>query len=556
MGEFFISYNSNDREWAEWIAWTLEESGYSVVIQAWDFRPGQNFTLKMSRAISANSRTVAVLSQSYLDATFTHPEWAGAFANDPLGAQRKLIPVRVGDCKPEGLLQTVIYIDLVGLTEAAAKAALLDGMHDRAKPAARPKFPGVPATTSLKPPPPFPGPSEGVPPAEVQPPPESIERSPVEASTAVEEETSEIQGEAHVERRYNIVLMGKTGVGKSALVNYLAGRPVVKVGIGKPVTKPGFHKREFDFHGIPATLFDSGGIELKDPEAWRRELRKELNMRGTDRPAEEWFHTIFYCVAASGSRIEDFEIEAIEAFLSENYRVVIVLTKADMVSMSKTKVLAGAIAKAIGGDVPIVDVCSERSERRDGTWEEPSGIDELRKVITDGFRASITGRLPDRCVKLLRRLVRRWQSEQRAYIAKHLTANNGALVFATLEQRHRKLIDDLSGRRAEQMLHDEVRRTLELYDVLAENIGTIDFKPMVQRRGRALKKLDVPAFAQSGGRLKRWANEYLGLFDKELRDADSASLTRFVEDVGDSLRDSIERWRPSIRKQVDRAAER
>jgi TIR domain len=32
--DFFISYNKADLQWAEWIAWTLEESGYIVVIQA------------------------------------------------------------------------------------------------------------------------------------------------------------------------------------------------------------------------------------------------------------------------------------------------------------------------------------------------------------------------------------------------------------------------------------------------------------------------------------------------------------------------------------------
>jgi TIR domain len=30
---FFISYNSADRRWAEWIAWQLEEEGYLTVIQ-------------------------------------------------------------------------------------------------------------------------------------------------------------------------------------------------------------------------------------------------------------------------------------------------------------------------------------------------------------------------------------------------------------------------------------------------------------------------------------------------------------------------------------------
>ena len=37
---FFISYTGADRVWAEWIAWQVEEAGYQVKIQAWDFSPG------------------------------------------------------------------------------------------------------------------------------------------------------------------------------------------------------------------------------------------------------------------------------------------------------------------------------------------------------------------------------------------------------------------------------------------------------------------------------------------------------------------------------------
>jgi TIR domain len=37
--DFFVSYTAADQEWAEWIAWQLEEAGYRTVLQAWDFRP-------------------------------------------------------------------------------------------------------------------------------------------------------------------------------------------------------------------------------------------------------------------------------------------------------------------------------------------------------------------------------------------------------------------------------------------------------------------------------------------------------------------------------------
>ena len=48
--DFFISYNSADRTWAEWIAWHLEAAGYTTVLQAWDFVPGSNFVVEMDNA--------------------------------------------------------------------------------------------------------------------------------------------------------------------------------------------------------------------------------------------------------------------------------------------------------------------------------------------------------------------------------------------------------------------------------------------------------------------------------------------------------------------------
>jgi hypothetical protein len=140
--DFFVSYNSADRAWAEWIAWQLEESGFRVIVQAWDFRPGSNFVLEMDRAAKAADRTIAVLSPDYLEASFPQPEWAEPLANDPEGLRRALVPVRVRECQPAGLLSQVVYIDLVGLDEDAARGALLDGLEQRGKPEQPPAFPG------------------------------------------------------------------------------------------------------------------------------------------------------------------------------------------------------------------------------------------------------------------------------------------------------------------------------------------------------------------------------------------------------------------------------
>jgi len=144
MKDFFISYNKADLKWAEWIAWTLEEAGYTTLFQAWDFRPGRNFVLEMHRASEGCRRTLLVLSTDYLASLFTQPEWAAAFANDPTGEKRAMIPVRVRPCELPGLLRTVIHCDLIGLSRSEALDVLIGAVSaaERAKPAKEPHFPG------------------------------------------------------------------------------------------------------------------------------------------------------------------------------------------------------------------------------------------------------------------------------------------------------------------------------------------------------------------------------------------------------------------------------
>ena len=150
--DFFISYSNNDEKWAEWIAWQLEEAGYTTDIQAWDFAPGSDFVKKMHDATINAERTIAVLSNDYLESAFAQAEWGVAFSRDPKGEKGILVPVRVGECSPEGLLRSRVYIDLVGLTPAVAKNKLLKGigqdrtrpvLESRQKPDKKPKFPGT-----------------------------------------------------------------------------------------------------------------------------------------------------------------------------------------------------------------------------------------------------------------------------------------------------------------------------------------------------------------------------------------------------------------------------
>jgi len=124
--DFFISYHNADLAWAEWIAWQLEEAGYSTFLQSWDLEVGSNFVTEIDRAMKQSARTISVLTPDYLSSEFRGHEWAATLARDPTGEQRRLVPVRVRESELTGIWRSLVYIDLVGLSEQEASPRLVD----------------------------------------------------------------------------------------------------------------------------------------------------------------------------------------------------------------------------------------------------------------------------------------------------------------------------------------------------------------------------------------------------------------------------------------------
>jgi hypothetical protein len=146
--DFFVSFNRADRAWATWIAWVLEEAGYSVWFQDWDFRG--NFVEHMNRAHAQAHRTLAVLSDHYFGSDFTLAEWSARLAQDPAAREDRLVPVKVGPLTGEWIGHPLVYADLTGCGEEEAQGRLLGRVKKaldagyRDKPPTRPGFPGGP----------------------------------------------------------------------------------------------------------------------------------------------------------------------------------------------------------------------------------------------------------------------------------------------------------------------------------------------------------------------------------------------------------------------------
>ncbi|MBU3134709.1 50S ribosome-binding GTPase [Clostridium gasigenes] len=125
----------------------------------------------------------------------------------------------------------------------------------------------------------------------------------------------------------NIMLIGKTGVGKSTLINNIFRENLAETGIGKPVTK---HLKKITKEGVPINLYDSRGLELNPlvQKSVRDDINAEIDRihKSRDINSENLIHIVWYCINAASNRIEEFEIEWIKE-LSGKIPVIIVLTQ-------------------------------------------------------------------------------------------------------------------------------------------------------------------------------------------------------------------------------------
>lgn len=123
--------------------------------------------------------------------------------------------------------------------------------------------------------------------------------------------------------RFNLAVVGGTGVGKSSLVNAIFGRDLAKVGRGLPVTE-GVHYYSDDALGV----WDFEGFEIGSPKSPADSLRAHLQIVASKPPTEQ-ISVVWFCVNSTADRLTHADIEMIRELGSAGLPVVLVLTKVD-----------------------------------------------------------------------------------------------------------------------------------------------------------------------------------------------------------------------------------
>ena len=136
--DIYLSHVPEDQTWADWISAVLTREGFSVSLAGHGALAGGNAKEEAERAVASASRTIAVVSASYLRSPQAKGVWNAVSVNDPGGISRRLIPVRVGEVRVTTPFAERTIVDLTRRDATQATEDLLQALGRQPRPADHP----------------------------------------------------------------------------------------------------------------------------------------------------------------------------------------------------------------------------------------------------------------------------------------------------------------------------------------------------------------------------------------------------------------------------------
>lgn len=166
--------------------------------------------------------------------------------------------------------------------------------------------------------------------------------------------------------KVNIIVAGRTGAGKSTLVNAIFGTEFAETAMGRPVTRHAtWHERD----GHPLRILDTKGLETSEYAATWKTLQDEITKGRNSPDPSNLIHIGWVCVQEPGLRFEDAERKLVEALKNQKIPTIVVLTKHGLFPEFREKV--AELADKADAIVPV------RARPMLPGFPDVSGLEEL-----------------------------------------------------------------------------------------------------------------------------------------------------------------------------------
>jgi uncharacterized protein (DUF697 family) len=142
-------------------------------------------------------------------------------------------------------------------------------------------------------------------------------------ASIINEQLKQLKEAVRKRGRINLLVAGKTGVGKSTLINAVFQGNFASTGHGKPATK---NTRKIKKKGVPLHIFDTRGLELDRFLESLEELEELICGLSQSEDPNDHIHCAWLCISEDGRRVEDAEISLLN-LLAKHIPVVVVITK-------------------------------------------------------------------------------------------------------------------------------------------------------------------------------------------------------------------------------------
>ena len=184
----------------------------------------------------------------------------------------------------------------------------------------------------------------------------------------------------------NIIVAGKTGVGKSTLINAVFKEKLAETGMGKPVTT---HTRKIRKKGVPLEIYDTRGFELgKNVQMEiKNEVMDTINKGLATKDINKTIHCIWYCINTASNRIEPEEIEWLRELSKDNQitQVPIIVVLTQSFSKKKAQEMRQSLLNENLDIIQVIPVLAEDYEIEDLGTAKAYGLDVLIKVMSESL---------------------------------------------------------------------------------------------------------------------------------------------------------------------------